>query len=515
MQSNFSTIDWLIVGTYLLGTVAVGVYVNRFIKGMGDFLVAGRSLKTRLGIATMIGSELGLVTAMYASQKGFTGGFAAFHIGILAGITALVVGLTGFIVVPLRQSGVLTIPQFYEQRFGSSRLRIFGGLLLALSGILNMGLFLKAGATFLTGLTGVEDDTTIKLVMTGLLLLVLVYTSLGGMVSVIITDFVQFVVLSIGLLLACGFAVSQLGWKTIVQTVETVHGNAGLNPFDGEGFGPSYVIWMIFLGIVSCAVWQTAAIRACAAEDEQTVKRLYTWSSLGFMMRFMIPQFLGICALTFLWNNDSGKALFFSSDGTPIQSESLRAMPVFLSQLLPLGLIGLVGAGMIAAFMSTHDTYLLCWASVLAEDVVNPLAPGRFSHNGRLKLTRIFLVLIAAFLLVWSLWYELEQDLWDYMAVSGAIYFTGAFAVLLAGLYWKYASTTGASLALAAGTLAILGLGPVQELFGVADLFKENGITSAQVGLFTTILAIVLMVVGSLIFPQRQSSLEEKGTPNS
>ena len=119
MQSNFSTIDWLIVGTYLLGTVAVGVYVNRFIKGMGDFLVAGRSLKTRLGIATMIGSELGLVTAMYASQKGFTGGFAAFHIGILAGITALVVGLTGFIVVPLRQSGVLTIPQFYEQRFGS------------------------------------------------------------------------------------------------------------------------------------------------------------------------------------------------------------------------------------------------------------------------------------------------------------------------------------------------------------------------------------------------------------
>ena len=83
-------------------------------------------------------------------------------------------------------------------------------------------------------------------------------------------------------------------------------------------------------------------------------------------MRFMIPQFLGICALTFLWNNDSGKALFFSSDGTPIQSESLRAMPVFLSKLLPLGLIGLVGAGMIAAFMSTHDTHLLCWASVLA-----------------------------------------------------------------------------------------------------------------------------------------------------
>ncbi len=503
MESNFSTIDWLIVGAYLLGTVAIGVYVNRFIKGMGDFLVAGRSLKTRLGVATMIGSELGLVTAMFAAQKGFTGGFAAFHIGLLAGITALMVGLTGFIVVPLRRTGVMTIPQFYEQRFGSRKLRIFGGLLLALSGILNMGLFLKAGATFVTGLTGVEDDTTIKLVMTSLLVLVLIYTALGGMVSVIITDYVQFVVLSLGLLIACGVAISQLGWQTIVQTVETVHGQAGFNPFDGDGFGPSYFVWMIFLGIISCAVWQTAAIRACAAENEQVVKRLYTWSSIGFMIRFLIPQFLGICALTFLWHNESAHALFFNQDGSIMESESLRAMPVFLSQLLPVGLIGLVGAGMIAAFMSTHDTYLLCWASVLAEDVVNPITGGKLPEATRLRLARIFLVMIAAFLLVWSMWYELGQDLWDYMAVSGAIYSTGAFAVMLAGLYWKRASRVGAGLALGVGALALFGLKPVQALFGVGDWFKSNDITSAHVGLVTVVLAVILMVAGSLLFPHR------------
>lgn len=504
MESNFSTFDWLIVAVYLLGTVAVGLYVNRFIKGMGDFLVAGRSLKTKLGVATMIGSELGLVTAMYAAQKGFTGGFAAFHIGVLAGVTALAIGITGFIVVPLRRTGVMTIPEFYEQRFGSQRLRIFGGLLLALSGILNMGLFLKAGAIFVTGLTGIHDDTTIKLVMTGMLLLVLVYTSLGGMVSVIVTDYAQFVVLSLGLLIACGVAITKLGWSTIVETVDTVHGAAGFNPFDGEGFGPSYVVWMIFLGIVSCAVWQTAAIRACAAENEKVVKRLYTWSSLGFMVRFLIPQFIGICALAYLWNNETARAIFFDGDGGIIQEESLRAMPVFLSQLLPVGLIGLVGAGMIAAFMSTHDTYLLCWASVLAEDVVNPCTGGRLTQEVRLRITRIFLVLIAAFLLVWSMWFELSQDLWDYMAVSGAIYFTGAFAVLLGGLYWKGASKTGAYLALSAGVCALLGLKPIQSLVGVRTLFETHGITGAHVGLTTMALAVVLMVAGSLAFPQRE-----------
>ena len=207
-DTNFSSLDWVIVAAYLAGTVVVGLWVNRYIKGMGEFLVAGRSLKTRLGIATMIGSELGLVTAMFAAQKGFADGFSAFHIGLMAGIATILVGVTGFIVVPLRKMGVMTIPEFYEKRFGSSKLRILGGLILAVAGILNMGLFLKAGAIFVAGITGINDDA-VKWVMTAMIVLVLIYTCLGGMISVIITDYVQFVVLSFGLLITCLIAVQK------------------------------------------------------------------------------------------------------------------------------------------------------------------------------------------------------------------------------------------------------------------------------------------------------------------
>ena len=132
ISSNFGTVDWAIVALYMLGTVAIGLYANRYIRNMSDYIVAGRSLKPYLAVATMIGSELGLVTVMYSAQKGFTGGFAAFHIGLIAGIVTLIIGLTGFIVVPLRELGVMTIPEFYERRF-SRGVRIFGGLLLALS----------------------------------------------------------------------------------------------------------------------------------------------------------------------------------------------------------------------------------------------------------------------------------------------------------------------------------------------------------------------------------------------
>ena len=169
-------------------------------------------------------------------------------------------------------------------------------------------------------------------------------------------------------------------------------------------------------------------------------------------------------------------------------------MPRFLGILLPSGLLGLVTAGMLAAFMSTHDSYLLCWSSVLTQDVFAPLGGDRMSTAQRLKLTRGLIFAIGIFLLTWSLWYDLGQDLWDYMAVTGAIYFTGAFALLVAGLYWKRASRAGAYLALISGLSAVLGLKPVQNTLEV-DWASET------VGITTVAASTLLMVLGSLLFP--------------
>jgi SSS family solute:Na+ symporter len=500
LQSNFTSIDWAIVAVYMLGTVAIGFYVNRYISNMSDYVVAGRALRSCLAIATMVGSELGLVTVMYSAQKGFTGGFAAFHIGLVAGVVTLVVGLTGFIVVPLRQMGVMTIPEFYEKRFGRG-VRVLGGAILALAGILNMGLFLKAGSIFVTALTGMTSDLELKIVMSMLLGLVLLYTILGGMISVVITDYVQFIVLAFGMLAACALAVNHLGWDPIVTAVQSLKGEAAFNPFHGDGFGPGYVVWMMFTaGLVSCAVWQTAVMRACSAESTKVVKRLYIWSSIGFLIRFMIPNFLGICALVYVSQHTQLRAVFMPEGGEASPEVTLAAMPVFLSQILPVGFIGLIGAGMLAAFMSTHDSYLLCWSSVLTQDVVAPCTGERLSTRARIFLTRALIAIIGVFLLVWSLWYPLGQDLWDYMAVTGAVYFTGAFALLLFGIYWKRASRVGAYLALIAGFAAILGLAPVQDLVGI-ELSGET------VGLSAAALCLILMVAGSLLFPDRASNV--------
>ena len=464
-QTTFTPLDWVIVVVYLLLSVGVAFFVKRYADNMTNFVSAGRAVGTWLGIATLTGTEMGLITVMYSAQKGFTSGFAAFHIGVIAGIVAFLIGVTGFIVVRLRAHEVLTIPEYYEKRFGR-RTRILGGIMLAFGGLLNMGLFLKVGAMFIVGITGmVPDSVAVNTVMVVLLVLVLVYTVIGGMISVVITDYIQFVILSVGILVAGWLAIESVEWDNLFETVRTYKGEAGFNPVAADSsFGFEYVAWMFFLGIVNCALWPTAVARALAMESTTALKRQYTWSSISFAIRMIIPNLLGVCAFVFVMTKSPDlQAVFFPEEADVKAVDNLYAMPIFLGRILPAGLIGLITAAMIAAFMSTHDRYLLCWSTVITQDIIAPLFKERLDNPTRIKITRVLIVLIGLYILYWGLVYTGEEDIWDYMAVTGAIYFTGAFSLLFGGLYWHRASSTGAVLALLVGITAVLGLGPVQK----------------------------------------------------
>lgn len=518
-QTNFGVVDWVIVAIYLLISVAIGLWVKRYVSDMATYIGAGRRVGTWLGVATMTGTELGLVTVMYMAQKGFSGGFAAFHLALIAGAATLFVGLTGFIVAPLRRARVLTIPEYYEKRF-SCRVRIVGGVLLAFAGILNMGLFLQVGSKFIVGITGLPiDGSALKWVMVTLLVLVLIYTTLGGMISVVLTDYVQYVVLSFGLIIATCMAVGKLGWEKIFTVVAEGMGDKGFNPVaEGSEFGPFYVGWMIIAaGLIGSAVWPTAVARALAAESEKSLRRQYMWSSVSFTVRFMLPMFWGICAYVFITSMTEAadlKSLFFPAGEGAEGVDELYALPVFMGRLLPGVVLGIIAAAMIAAFMSTHDSYLLCWSSVITQDIVVPLMGGEMSTRARVNLTRVVIVLIGGFILYWGLFYKGTQDIWDYMAVSGGIFFTGAFVVLVLGIYWKKASSTGAMFGLFAGFLMLFGLDPVQRISGLKFQDAATGewierLSSAQIGLLVVALAFALMIVGSLVFPDRDC---EKGS---
>src|SRR5688572_27517634 len=184
---NFSLLDGSIVGLYLLVTMVAGVMVRKYVGRVEDFLIAGREMDVYLGIASLAATEFGIVTCMYTAQNGFDKGFAGATPGILMALAMLVVGLTGFVIKPLRDSGVITIPELIEKRFGP-RVRWASGVVIVLGGLLNMGVFLRTGGEFLVQVSGL-DVRYLEITMTALLIGVATYTILGGMLSVLVTDF--------------------------------------------------------------------------------------------------------------------------------------------------------------------------------------------------------------------------------------------------------------------------------------------------------------------------------------
>lgn len=500
--TNFATLDWIIVCVYICIPVVIGIVVRKYIRQLSDFIVAGRSLRLFIAIATLTGTELGLVTVMYNSELGFLHGFSAFHVGIIETFCILSIGLTGFIVYKLRQHKVMTIPEFYEMRFGRN-VRIIGGFILALGGILNMGLFLQAGARFMMGITGYSNPAGLKIFMSIMLLMVLIYTVLGGMVSVVLNDFMQFVVLSIGMIVGSIFAINKIGWTNLFKAPATVDSGAWFNPVaQGSGFGSLYVIFMVVLTFSAGALWQSGTLRALSAKSPKVAKQLYAVGSISYLARRVIPMLWGICAFIFISQTPRLLAAFQGPDAISSQF----GMPIFLAKILPSGFLGLIAAGMFAAFMSTHDSYLLSWSSVITQDIIAPLRKNNLSDKARLLSTRICIVAIGIFLLVWGLWFEAPVSLWNYMAVTGTVYLAGAFTVVTAGLYWKRASRVGAKIALWAGLLAVLGIGPWTR--GESVPFY---LTDKFIGLMTFFIAIAGMILGSLLFPDRKKA-EEAGS---
>jgi len=283
------------------------------------------------------------------------------------------------------------------------------------------------------------------------------------------------------------------------------------------------VLWMVCLGLVSCCVWQTSVMRASSAASEKVVRQTFSWGALGFLIRFMVPYFWGICAIVYIASQPGLREVFLPSDGSDPGDVTLRAMPIALAGLLPAGAIGILTAGMFAAAMSTYNTYLHTWSAVLTQDVVAPWFPKGLSSRARIGLARCIMVAIAVFLLVWGLWYPLGQNLWSYMAVTGSVYFTGAFAVLLFGIYWRRASSAGAFAAFASGFLGILALAPIQKWLGLSRLAatalhrlaeipglaglgrgvdpETFKLSEGVVGLTTWGIALAAMVAFSLLMP--------------
>jgi SSS family solute:Na+ symporter len=487
------------VGLYLLITMAAGVAMKRYVGKVEDFLVAGREMDVYLGIASLAATEFGIVSCMYAAQCGYQWGFAGMTPGILTAASMLAIGLTGFCIKPLRDSGVLTIPELLEKRFGP-RIRCAAGVVIVLGGLLNMGVFLRTGGQFLVQVCNLQRTIVIAgheiellvVMMTAMLVGVAAYTMLGGMLSVLITDFLQFIVMSAGLLAVTALILYHIGWDKLVTTVREHHGDGGFNPVVNADMGWAFIIFNLLGGTAANLTWQTTIARVLASKDSSTGRRVYMGTSFFFVYRFLIPGLWGIAALAML------------APGVVDPRHTDLAMPMFLGTFVPIGMMGLLIAAMLAADMSTDSSYMLTWSSVIYNDILAIFHKGRWSDKRGLLINRFLIAVIGVFLLIYGLWYQLPGNLWSYLLLTGSIYLASMSVLLISCCYWPRANSWGAAAAITVGALVPTTFLVLQKIPSTEPLAKRIG--ESWAGIATFALVTLAMIIGSLLKPKSNAT---------
>ncbi len=239
LASSFSWLDGAIAVLSLVATLWVGVRVKRYVGTIEDYLVASRGMGLYVGAASLVSTEVGIITYMYQAQLGFVAGFSAFVVGLITLAVCLLVGRTGFVVARLREMEILTVPEYFERRYGRA-VRVLAGVLMAVGGSLNLGIFPVIEARFLAVVTGIPARY-LGWTMAGLLLVALAYTALGGMVSLIVTNYVQYVFLAAGTIVVTLACLRTVSWGGMVGAVEAHMGGRGFDPVADLGPSPTAV----------------------------------------------------------------------------------------------------------------------------------------------------------------------------------------------------------------------------------------------------------------------------------
>ena len=502
---NLSIIDWAIVIIVLAGMIYSVSFTKGLMRSVTDFLSAGRTAGRYLISVSQGAAGLGAISIVSFLEVGYITGFSFQWWGLSQGIILLAITTSGWVIYRFRQTRSLTLAQFFEKRY-SRNFRIFAGIVAFVCGIINFGIFPAVGAQFFISYCGFPDSIlgipTFPLMMILLISVALYFVYTGGQIAVIIADFFQGVFLIVVLFIITIFLYNKVEWDQVsdsltntpiklaaeeldklnnedsfkildneekeekIKEIKDKYENSSLiNPFKTsrvEDFNLTYfLIGLIgmFYGTLSWQGHQAYNSSAKSAHEAKMAAVLgdIRWKPQGLFI-FLVP------VLTYVFMNHSDFALVAESVNSSLDSlnsETLKSQmraPIVLSEVLPVGLLGAFAALMLAAFISTHDTYLHSWASIFVQDVILPFRKKPFEKDDHIKALRYSIFGVAIFIFIFSLVFDQNQEIALYFAVTFAIFAGGVGAVIIGGLYWDRGTTEGAWAAMIVGaTVAVTG----------------------------------------------------------
>lgn len=486
-------VDWYITIIFLIGLIVLGIWLTRYVRSMADFLVAGRKVRKFLGLGSQRAESVGLSSIAGYAQQGFLHGFAFLWVGILTKLwTIPLFGIFGFGIKRFRASGCITIAQYTEERYKSKGLRILIGFVLAVSGIINMSIFPKVGSNFLLVFTGLPESfivggmavSTAFAIMVILLTLAVFFTFLGGMVTVIVTDFIQAIII-IGTLVFVGCStVFKAGPSAIHQSLDANLGQAAYNPFNSNSYGLTWILWIFLLSTFLKFAHAPEAQKMASSDSPETARKMELISAFFSSGQTIFLLLLGIGAMV----------MFGVEVPAGVDAEGYHRFiaAIYLREALPPVMMGIALAAMLFASISTDDSYLLAWSTVIINDIVLPLKKEHFTAKAHMRAIRIAIVSIAAIMLLWSSLYKANESILEYMYISGTI-MAGVGISVVFGLYWRRATSAGAYAA-----IIVCVIVPLSDIIG-KQFIDNYPLTTQQSGLYAMVGGILAIIIVSLL----------------
>ncbi|MFD3657382.1 sodium:solute symporter [Streptomyces sp. NPDC058620] len=425
-------VDYAVIVVYLAGMLAMGWWGMRRAKSKSEFLVAGRRLGPWMYSGTMAAIVLGGASTIggvgLGYQYGLSGAWMVFTIGL--GLLALSV----FFSARIARLKVYTVSEMLDLRYGG-RAGIISGLVMWAYTLMLAVTSTIAYATIFDVLF--DMNRTISIILGGAI--VVAYSTLGGMWSITLTDMVQFVVKTIGvLLLLLPIAVVKAGgFSEMKAQLPTEY-------FDPLGIGGetifTYVLIYTFGMLIGQDIWQ----RVFTARTDRTARWGGTVAGTYCLVYAIAGAVIGTAAKVIYPTLPSADAAF----ATIVKDE------------LPMGVRGLVLAAALAAVMSTSSGALIACATVANNDIWSRLRgavakSGGEEERDEVKGNRAFILImgIAVILIAIAL-----NDVVEALTVAYNLLVAGLLVPILGGLLWRRGTAEGALAAVCVGGIAVIGL---------------------------------------------------------
>jgi len=423
------------VGAYVLMILAIGLYAGRRIEDQTDYIVAGRNMSLGLLVFTLFATFYGGGTIM-----GVAG--AAYDEGVLGVIAdpfgaALCLFLGGFFFFRvMRRMKLLTIADFFRVRFGRHA-ETLAGLCMIPPYLGWVSAQFVAFGFILHTITGI--DTTAGMLLGAVV--VVIYTVVGGLWAVALTDFIQALILIIGLMLLCFVVFGDAGgWPAIAARLPD--GHLSFFPEGGLRDWLWYVQAWIVIGLGGIPA-QDMIQRAVSARTEGTAVSGAYISGFMYLGFGLIPVMLGFAALVLL----------------PDIANSEFVVPTLAMDYLPPFALALVLGALVSGIMSSADSALLAPASVVGENLAS-LVQKDLSPRQVLTVSRWSVVGLGIIALGAALYF---QRIYDIMVGAWAVLLVSLFVPLVAGIYWKRANSTSAVAAIISGLFSWLVFSRIQQ----------------------------------------------------